>query len=503
MPSRSGSRSRTSRSAAPASGTRRPRPRSACASRRPTTHPSSRAAVEARVGDLEAAHDPVPLLVAGPRTRDRAAAQSVRAAPRRGRLVRRRPRPRPRRDAHVPRRAHPLATSASRRGASATSGCRRSSTSRPIASRGRGRSATQVGMARIEVQGDTAWWVHRTLADAGTSTTASSRRPTRRSGRSSPGSSGRTAAPSRSTRRSSATRCATRLHLLRDGTRARRPSPPASGGAERASAGRATAGRPGRARALRRPPGAARTPPRRVRRRARHGARRRRARRAVLDPARGAPGDALAPQPRELRRRVLHGLRRGRRGDGRRPRRQGALRRRLPQGAEADPARGARDPARDRVRRPDDRGRRPHAARTRAPEARGDLRPVRARASRRRRARRRRGGARPHARGRRGEAPARGARVPQGRRGGADDAPRRAVHDRAGAPVLARPHVGSHGRRAAHLPARPDALGEAHARALRAARGLRPELPLRAGRRACSGMRRRSRAGSSSAAHAR
>ena len=26
----------------------------------------------------------------------------------------------------------------------------------------------QAGVARIEVQGDTAWWVHRTLSDAGT-----------------------------------------------------------------------------------------------------------------------------------------------------------------------------------------------------------------------------------------------------------------------------------------------------------------------------------------------
>ena len=67
-----------------------------------------RATLEARVGDLEAAHDPVSLLVAGARPRDRAAAQPVRAPARRGRLVRRRPRPRPRRDPHLPRRADPL-----------------------------------------------------------------------------------------------------------------------------------------------------------------------------------------------------------------------------------------------------------------------------------------------------------------------------------------------------------------------------------------------------------
>ena len=52
--------------------------------------------------------------------------------------------------------------------------------------------------------------------------------------------------------------------------------------------------------------------------------------------------------------------------DGTRPRRQGALRRRLPAAAEADAARGARDQARDRVRRADDRGRGAHAARPRA-----------------------------------------------------------------------------------------------------------------------------------------
>ena len=67
--------------------------------------------------------------------------------------------------------------------------------------------------------------------------------------------------------------------------------------------------------------------------------------------------------------------------DGRhRARRQGALRRRLPLGAEADAARGAGDPARARVRRADDRRRRAHAARARAQEARGDVRAVRARA---------------------------------------------------------------------------------------------------------------------------
>ena len=115
----------------------------------------------------------------------------------------------------------------------------------------------------------------------------------------------------------------------------------------------------------------------------------------------------------------------------------------------------------------------------------------------------RRGGARPDALRRGREATARRARVPEGRRGGAVDAARRAVHDRAGAAVLARPHLGPHGRRPADVPARPDALGAAHERALRAARGLRPELPRRAARRAALARARRSPAGSSSGAPAR
>ena len=66
------------------------------------------APVEARGGDLEAAHDHVPLRVPGTRARGRAAAQPVRAAPRRGRLVRGRAGPRPRRDPHLSRLADPL-----------------------------------------------------------------------------------------------------------------------------------------------------------------------------------------------------------------------------------------------------------------------------------------------------------------------------------------------------------------------------------------------------------
>ena len=71
---------------------------------------------------------------------------------------------------------------------------------------------------------------------------------------------------------------------------------------------------------------------------------------------------------------ALYALDRGRP----RPRRARALRRHLPTTAQADAARGTRDPARARVRRADDRGRGSHAARHRAPQARGDVRPVRA-----------------------------------------------------------------------------------------------------------------------------
>ena len=61
-------------------------------------------------------------------------------------------------------------------------------------------------------------------------------------------------------------------------------------------------------------------------------------------------------------------------------------------------------------------------------------------------------------------------RVPEGGRADAVDAARRAVHDRARAAALVRPHVGPHARRRALVPARPDAQRAPHRRALRAAR---------------------------------
>ena len=111
----------------------------------------------------------------------------------------------------------------------------------------------------------------------------------------------------------------------------------------------------------------------------------------VPHPVRAPRGAPLAAQPRQLRRRLLRRLRRAARRRG--ARRQGAARRHVPRVAAADAARGAGDPARARVRRADDRGRRAHAARPRAPQARGDVRRVRPAADARA-ARRRRGGPR-------------------------------------------------------------------------------------------------------------
>ena len=270
------------------------------------------------------------------------------------------------------------ATSASPPGASATSACRPTSTSTPTASARTGSSAPVAGTARIEVAGDTAWWVHRTLARGGHARGRRLRdrvrgdRAARRLG----------AAPERPrgaarARRSCAAACAEGLRRVRA---AHEGEPPklARGEAGRARRRRARAPRAaGRARALRAscrrcsptcsPPAATAARRELDARRARASASTSRARSsqehlsllnlvnfgggcytvyAELD------GDTVA-------------------------RRQGALRRRLPARAAADAARGAGDPARARVRRADDRGRRAHAARPRAHEARGDVRPVR------------------------------------------------------------------------------------------------------------------------------
>ena len=169
----------------------------------------------------------------------------------------------------------------------------------------------------------------------------------------------------------------------------------------------------------------------------------------------------LAPQPRQLRRRLLHGLRGGRRGHGRRARRQGAVRRRLPQAAEADAARGPGDPAGDRVRRPDDRRRgrtsRSTRVRKKLEETFGQFELAQ---TPRTASPTSRGEARAHALATRVEK-RRVVEIEYLKEGeeSPSDARRRAVLVRARAPVLARAHVGPDGRRAADVPARPDALG--------------------------------------------
>ena len=289
-------------------------------------------------------------------------------------------------------------TSGSRHAASGTSACPRSSTSRRIASRGHGRSGRRSEIARIGVQGDTAWWVHRTLADAGAVVdgvfeTALCDPRAARVVDPAPERQGGAARAGRASRRGArgARACSA------SGTRARRPRRRASVDAdarpavERTPAGPVAPERFGVLQALL----------------AHLLASCGEERSADLD------ADELAERfslPREELQETLSLLNLVNFGGGcytvyaqvdeddeRRPRRQGALRRRLPQGAEADAARGAGDPARDRVRRADDRRGGRHAARPRAAKARGDLRPVRARARRLDARRRRRGGARPHA----------------------------------------------------------------------------------------------------------
>ncbi len=249
------------------------------------------AALEARGRDLEAAHDQVPLLVACTRAGDGADAQPVRAPARRGRLVRRRPRPRPRRDPHVPRLADPLATSGSRRAASATSACPPTSTSRRTASRGPGRSGRRPGSARIEVQGDTAWWVHRTLADAGTVEDGVFETPYSTLGPlvvvgPPPERPGRAARAGRASRRGArrAAPAPRTPHGSRARDRARAPRRVRGPPTERQPAGPVAPERFGVLQALLAHLLAA------VRRRPQRRPRRRRARRAVLAPARGAPG---------------------------------------------------------------------------------------------------------------------------------------------------------------------------------------------------------------------
>ena len=189
------------------------------------------------------------------------------------------------------------------------------------------------GTARIEVNGDTAWWVHRTLREAGTLTDGvfethyAAIEPLagwvlRQNGRAVPLEPAELRAA-----------CAEGLQRVRD---AHEAEPPKLARVKTVAALTDAAERPGPAGgagALRGAPVAARPSARGVRRRPQRPPRPRRPGGALPHPARRASGAPVAAQPRQLRRRLLHGLRRAR---GRlRPRRQGALRRRLPPGAPA------------------------------------------------------------------------------------------------------------------------------------------------------------------------
>ena len=286
-----------------------------------------------------------------------------------------------------------------------------------------------VGRARISVSGDTAWWVERTLSDAGVvedgvfetdyaNVDLLAGWVLRQNGRAIP------LEPDELTRvRQPGARGTVGVTLRRRagqcGTEAHRSTTAAA----RASDG------PRRARAVRRSSGTARASPDGVRGRTLRHPRRGGGRRPFLDPARGAAGPPLAPQPRQLRRRLLRGLRRARRR--RRARREGAVRRRLSAAPEAHAARGAGDPARHRVRRTHNRSGCAHAAQACAQEARGDVRALRSR--------RHAGSERCVCRGitRQGaerwsrEAARRRDRVHEGGRRHAEPPPGRAVHDRA------------------------------------------------------------------------
>ena len=432
-----------------------------------------RATVQARVGDLEAADDQVLVLVAAARQGLRAHAQPVCTPARRGRLVRHRPGPRPRRRPHVPRLAHPqrhplrdaararfpAARRVRRRGASRAAALADRRDRRDGADRGPGRHrlvgaphARRRGRARGRRLRD------RLRADrAARRLGAAAERPRHpaRARRSCARRRRRSRAPSaerhdgdrppRLRASGASTRGATRAtapsgpiaperfgvlqallaHLLPPAARAARPrstptsSPPASRSRARSCRTRCRCSTSSTSAA-----GATRSTPRSTR----------------------TPGSCASTRSCTAT---------------------------CSASPEADAARGARDPARDRVRR----ARRSPPRRTRRSIA-------CARSSRRRsassswRRRRPRDVRRPRRsssdalrRGR--QAARRRDRVPEGRRRGTDDALGRAVLVRARAARLARAHLGSHRRRAAHLPARPDALGAPHRRVVRAPRGLR------------------------------
>ena len=319
-----------------------------------------------------------------------------------------------------------------------------------------------VGRARIEVQGDTAWWVHRTLSDAGTledgvfETRVLARRAAGGLGPA-PERARRPARARGATRRvaDGLARCATATTATRRSWRASAASTSAPATAER-PVGPVAPERFGVLQALL----------------------------AHLlsscgDETRGRlDADELAQRfsiPREELQDHLSLLNLVNFGggcytvyaevdeDGGGARRQGAVRRRVPQAAQADAARGARDPPRDRVRRPHDRRRGAHAAGARAAQARGDVRPFRARADT--------GAARPASTRRqlvrtlsdgRRQAPGGGDRVPEGGRGAPAPALSSRTRSCGSCPsgACTRGIARSTGRA---RPARPHALGPPHA----------------------------------------
>ena len=361
--------------------TRRPKPRAPSRSATPTTRPRCRAG-SAKLENAISKQRTVKFRYWSI-SRDeeqRAHAQPVRAPPRRGvwyvighdldrddvahlpRLAH--PRRHPLRDAARARlpASRPTSTSArtatGRRGRSATPPARRGS-------RSAGRHGV-VGRARVRRR-------------RARSRTASSSRRTRASACSPPGSCARTAAPSPSRLTSCGARSPARCARSATRTRARRPSRPARLRPSEPDGAPERPARPGRARALRRPPGAAGVPARRLRRRARGGDPGPRARRAVPHPGGGSSRSTCRCSTSSTSAAAATPSTPSSDGDHVHVDKElyGDTFRSAPA---PDAARGARDPARARVRRADGRRRLAHPARPRAPQARGDVRHVRARA---------------------------------------------------------------------------------------------------------------------------
>ena len=391
-------------------------------------------------------------------------------------LVRRRPRPRPRGHPHVPRLAHPrrhqvrdaararlpradrlrrrARTAAGRRGRSATS-------SAPLGSRC---AATRPGGCGARY-GTTGTLEDDVFVTEYSSIPQLASWVLRQNGRAVP------LEPHELQARGRAPRCGA-CAKRHEGERA--AAGPREAGARPATEAVERPAGPGRAGAVRRAAGAARLPPRRLRR----GARGR-------DPGDGAaralplgPADEL-----EEHLSLLNLVNFGggcytvyaelRDGDG--ARRQGAVGRHVPRRAAPDAARGARDPARARVRRPDDRRRRAHAARRAS--ARSSRRRSGSSSSPRRPSRTSRPRKSTSSRGSRAAMRERRlVEIEYQKEADAEPshAARRAVLARAAAAELVRPHLGPHERRPALVPPRPDAEREADTEKFEPREGFEP-----------------------------